>query len=239
MVASELEHGRHLFQPPMYSGRQGDWHKSYDDAVASCEGPLDWDPAGFLSILSFGYACGDLTLLRQIRRRPWLSCVDGGGIPRLEDIPRHDTIWLTASEIAAELLQRLSDEAESVCQKFDEVYVLLSGGLDSRIVAGVLANLRATGRLRCTPKAVTWGLSNSRDVYYGRITAELLGFPWQHLDITAEHVWQNIIPMAAKFNCNNHYFLVLWQLRQVTIEYIFHLGRITNTRISYTQQCTN
>ena len=59
---------------------------------------------------------------------------------------------------------------------FEEVYVLLSGGLDSRIAAGVLKYLCDNGELKSVPKAVSWGLEDSRDVVYAKGIAEKLNF---------------------------------------------------------------
>lgn len=69
---------------------------------------------------------------------------------------------------------------------------MLSGGLDSRIVAGILAKLKHEGRLPVDPVAVTWGMDDSRDVAYSRSVAELFGFEWIHIDLGPSDLKDNI-----------------------------------------------
>jgi asparagine synthase (glutamine-hydrolysing) len=193
---SELESSLHLFQTPLYRGGEGTWKKSFIDAVSDCKGKLTWDPAAILSILSFGYVCGDRTLLNEVKRRPWLSKILEDGECSLETIPKHGRLWKRCDEIADELLRLLCDEATKVCQGRQEIYILLSGGLDSRIVAGVLAKLCKEGKIDAKPVAVTWGLEGSRDAVYGRMLAGILGFEWIYLRMGPEDVINNLDKMS-------------------------------------------
>jgi hypothetical protein len=188
----ELESSLHLFQTPLYRGSNGEWKKSFIDAVCECQGKTSWDVSAILSILSFGYPCGDRTLVNEVRRRPWLSSIGSDNEPRLEEVPQHGRLWLSSSQIAKTLFELLCDEAIEVCRGRKEIYLLLSGGLDSRVVAGVLATLRDEGRIDVTPIGVTWGLEDSRDVYYARMTADILGFEWVHLGISPEDLLFNL-----------------------------------------------
>lgn len=209
----ELETSRHLFQPPYYRAQDGSWHRSYFDAVSHCGQALRWNPATVLSLLSFNYACGDLTLLHEIRRRSWLSRVEQDGDCRLERVPSHDTLWLSHREIAEEFGRRLCDEAFRVCQGRKEIYVLLSGGLDSRVVAGVVARLIREGRLNVKPKALTWGLPDCRDVEYGRAAAKILGFEWVHAEIGPADLLRNVDATAGPLAClvpPPHLHRMLW-----------------------------
>ena len=157
--------------------------------------PLEWEPAAFASFASFSYVAGDLSPIKGIKRQPWLSDIESDHV-RLSDVIPHGYRWLEPSEIAAELKARLSAEAEEACREFDQIYVLLSGGLDSRIVAGTLSELVAQGKLDAPPTAVTWGTEDSRDVVYARYLAEILGFPWVHLPLTEKDHAKNIRLMS-------------------------------------------
>ncbi|PTL34931.1 hypothetical protein CLG94_12395 [Candidatus Methylomirabilis limnetica] len=139
--------------------------------------------------------------MREIRRRPWLSHIEDDGRVRLERIPPHDTLWPPYSEIAANLVSLLCEEALDVCRERNEIYLLLSGGLDSRIIAGVVAKLYREGRLQSKPIALTWGLEKSRDVVYARAVADLLNFHWEHIAIVPEDVAQNIEATALLLGC--------------------------------------
>ena len=195
---SELESSLHVYQPPLYRGAKGGWKKSFVDAAAECEGDLTWDPAAVLGIMSFNYVCGDRTLVNEVKRQPWLSEIGPDGEVRLEEIPKHGRIWQNHSEIIKEFNDLLWQEALEVCKGRKEIYLLLSGGMDSRIVAGTLSMLCEEGSLDVKPVCVTWGLEDSRDVVYGRKVAEILGFEWVHLNLTKEDLCYNIyeLPIA-------------------------------------------
>jgi asparagine synthase (glutamine-hydrolysing) len=187
----------HLYQPPLYRAADGSWHESFA-AAARASGPrLTWDPAAVLSYLSFGFVCGDRTLVREVRRQPWLSEIDPEGLPRLRRIPEHRSTRLPQRRIAEHFMNLLRQEMLEACRGRRHVYLLLSGGLDSRVVAGVAASLVRDGRLTAHVTAVTWGLPDSRDVEYGRAAAEILGFEWTRLDITPEVLMRNIDAAAT------------------------------------------
>lgn len=198
---NEIESSLHLYQPPLYLAPDGSAHRAYGDALRRCGADLRWEPATVLSILSFNFAAGDRTLVREIRRRPWLSEVEPEGALRLQPIPPHDTLWLPTATSAAELGRRLAAEALRVCCGRSEIYVLLSGGLDSRIVAGTVARLHREGRLASRPVAVTWGLPDSRDVAYGREAARILDLEWIHVDLEPRHVVENVSRGVTLLGC--------------------------------------
>ena len=183
---------RQLYTPVLYGAGDGTWHSDYLEAVKRTSGPLRWDPTAMLSILSFNYACGDRTLIEQISRKPWLSRILSNGEPELLPIPPHGRAYVGAKDAAARLEILLCEEVARACSGRDQVYIMLSGGLDSRVVAGVISKLAAKGKVEASLTAVTWGPNNSRDVVYGRATAELLGLNWVHLELGPEHLLENI-----------------------------------------------
>lgn len=192
---AEVQTSRHLFYPPRYQGGDGSWSRAYEEALlqaASGGRRLHWEPGAAMSINSHGYAFGDLTLLREVRRQPWLSEVGLDGKPHFLEIPPHDTLWDSYPSIARRLADLLADEAETACRDFDEVYVLLTGGLDSRITAGTLARLLREGRIKNPPVAVTWGLPETRDVVFAREIARMLGFEWIHIPMDPEVLLRNV-----------------------------------------------
>ncbi len=209
----ELESSLHLFQPPRYRAGTGSWQRSFEETLGDGGETLEWDLSTIASILGHAYPLGDRTLIRQITRRPWLSRASGSDDPVLEPVPVHDTFADSTERIGDELLRRLFDEARLVCAGRKEIYILLSGGLDSRIVAGVLGRLHRDGELRAPPIAVTWGLENSRDVVYGQRAAELLGFDWKHAPATPEILAENITASARRLGGlvpPHHLHRMLW-----------------------------
>ena len=131
----------------------------------------------------------------------------------MECIPRHGRLWDNTSNIADKLYSLLCEEALTVCEGKEEVYVLLSGGLDSRVLAGILADLHRQGKLPAKPMGVTWGLDDSRDVHYARAVARICGFDWQHISIGPESIMDNIVegfPLVAGLVPPLHLHRMLW-----------------------------
>lgn len=186
-----------LFQMPMYQSQEGSWSSDFLDTASSFSG-LTWDPGALLSIVSFGYVCGDKTLFQEVRRQPWLSALGKDGQVELAMVPEHGFKKRSPKQIASELLSLLEDEAELACENIENIYVLVSGGMDSRIVAGVVKRLKKQGRVLGDIHAVTWGRSGSRDVEIGRAVAAKLGLNWQHLELTPQHLMANIDTVAEE-----------------------------------------
>lgn len=188
----DLETSRHLFQRPLYCCPSGDWTYSFPEALQHCGSDVHLDMSAVVSCLSFGVPCQDRTLLQEITRRPWLSRVTTENQVILEAIPPHGFITDSDENLAKRLYDLLCNEARTVCEGFNEIYILLSGGLDSRIIAGVLAKLHQQGDISAKPIAVTWGLPDSRDVVYASQMARMLGIEWQHIELGWQTVLQNI-----------------------------------------------
>lgn len=188
MIDSDM----HLVQRPLYRSGKNGWFFHYMEAVQHSPEVLDWDPAAILAILSFCYTSGDRTLLAQIRRKPWLSEIDTHGEVALKNIPPHGLLGREPLKMAQEMEQLLLTEAKTVCKGRDEIYLLLSGGLDSRIVAGILSRLYQERYLKNKPIGITWGMENTRDVVYAREVARLLDFEWQAIPNNQEVLLHNL-----------------------------------------------
>jgi asparagine synthase (glutamine-hydrolysing) len=188
----------HLYQPVRYRARDGSWHAMFNEAVLHSGHQLTWDYAAILSMISFGYICGDRTLVKEIKRQPWLSEIRSDGEPILQPIPAHHRIWRNAKEVAKTLERLLYEEAILACQGRKEIYVLLSGGLDSRVVAGIASQLFREGKLSVKPVCVTWGLPDSRDVVYGKRVAEILGLEWIYISLEPGDLLHNVEVCAKK-----------------------------------------
>jgi len=154
-------------------------------------GKREIDPVACLALLRFNYILGDRTLIKGISKMPWHAELNiiTGELSRSRPIP-HGNRLAQSEEIAAELHQRLRQELASYLEGHSKVWVLLSGGLDSRIVAGVIHEIESD--FNTDVYAVTWGVSNSRDVSYAKRIAEHLGWPWVHIPYDEALMWQNI-----------------------------------------------
>ncbi len=183
---------QHLYAPPQYGTNGGGWHPSYRLAFDASPDSVTWDLAAILGMIANGYMTGQRTLLQEIKRQPWMSHVEPDGTVRLAEIPPHRYHHLPAEQIAAKFIELVEQEAKHICQGRRQIYILLSGGLDSRIVAGILARLRQADELTGDLIAATWGLPNSRDVVYARKVAQLLDIEWIHIDIGPGDLLDNI-----------------------------------------------
>src|SRR5690606_30757743 len=70
--------------------------------------------------------------------------------------------------------------------------ILLTGGMDSRVVAAVLKNALEKGRV--TEKKVyayTWGHEMSRDVIYAARISEMYAWEWKHLLVIKQRMSEN------------------------------------------------
>lgn len=175
----------------MYRGADGVWSDNLKTS-AQCQQGLTWDLGALLSTLSLGYALGNRTLFRELNRRPWLSEQTQTGDFRELSIPEHGREWACAEEIGERLYELLKLEIEQACNQYQKLVLLLSGGLDSRIVAGVVRHLLDEGRVKAQVTAVTWGMLRSRDVALAREVAEALQFDWQHAELNFECLEENI-----------------------------------------------
>lgn len=193
--SNKPESPQSLFQQPIYWSKDASsGHEDFWTAVSETES-ITWDLTAIYSLMCFSYVAGDRTLVQEVRRQPWLAKDDR----TLVEIPAHGRKWESADNIASGLIERLENELATVCEANgqNEICILQSGGLDSRIVAGVYRMLLDKGRISVKPKAVTWGIKDSRDVHYGRLVAEKLGFDWTHVDLNSKHFENNIMELSS------------------------------------------
>ncbi len=193
---------RSLFNEPCYIG-PNNIHGSDFMALANDAPHLEWDAASMMSILSYGYPLGDRTIFKGIKRIPWLSELHDNGQIRLSDIPPHGYIWVEPKVAAKNLFDLLCEELSNAIDGASYIYILLSGGLDSRIVAGVIRHLRNIGLATQRVICVTWGTENSRDVHYAKILSETYGFEWQYVPLAEINLKDNIERMARKLGAAN------------------------------------
>ena len=184
-------HPLSLFHRPLYRGSDGIW-RDHLKTSAHYEQKLTWDLGALLSTMSLGYALGNQTLFRELNRRPWLSEQTQSGDFQEQSIPPHGREWAAPQQIAERLYELLQLEIERICRGYQKLVLLLSGGLDSRIIAGVVRHLLDQGRIKGHVTAVTWGILNSRDVVLGREVAEALKFEWLYAELGVEHLEENI-----------------------------------------------
>jgi asparagine synthase (glutamine-hydrolysing) len=161
------------------------------------------DPVAIIEILSKGYILGKRTLISGLWRSPWMGCPDGHGGWKYADVPQHGNAKLPADDVAAQLKEQLCREALDYLTGKNCAGILLSGGLDSRIVAGIVRDLQLSGEFAGNVVALTWGLGCSRDVIYAQEIAKRFGWECLHFPLEPEVLAQNIFiagEMGAEFS---------------------------------------
>jgi hypothetical protein len=158
------------------------------------------DLSSVICILSKNHILGDKTLLKGLYRAPWM-CELIENHWRFHDLPPHEGIRYSTEYIGKHLFELLCDEIQMYIGEKSTVGILLSGGMDSRMVAGALDYLIKSKRINVdSVTAYTWGNHDSRDVVYSKLIAERLGWNWKHYIVDAEKLWRNI-EIAGERGC--------------------------------------
>jgi asparagine synthase (glutamine-hydrolysing) len=175
----------------------------FNEIIKAHKSPKEIDVLAISEILNTNYIFADRTIIQGIHKSPWMANLNAEATAwNYHDVPNHKEIDVDENEIAEELFQRLLAEILSYTEGKNKIGILLSGGMDSRIVAGLLDYLLQNGKLskQVEISALTWGNSNSRDVIYARKIAELLNWEWKHYVVSAEDL-RNNIDEVAKNGC--------------------------------------
>ena len=166
------------------------------DARRACGQNVSLDPVGLVAKATLPYLLGNRTLLQGIQRTPWMS------LPVTSDewlpapLPPHGMATPDSGNFVGKLRSALLDEAQAYVKGARTVGILLSGGMDSRVVAGVVRALQEESDGAFSVVGLTWGSEPSRDVVYARRITERFGWDCQHYPITADTLAANIAYMG-------------------------------------------
>jgi hypothetical protein len=148
------------------------------------------DPVSILEFLRFNYMLGNRTLVQGVQRMPLRATLNADGtLIRRPPIP-HGNLQLESGPAAIKLHRLLSDELTAAIRNRKRIFMLLSGGLDSRVIAGVLKEIEPKTQVKIT--CVTWGHPESRDVNYAQRIAGWYGWDFVNVPIDAGLTWKNI-----------------------------------------------
>ena len=181
------------FNNPYYLNKNGiSIFNSFENAINGSE-EIKLDPIAIIEILSKGYCFGDRTLINKIKRTPWMA-KPSENMKEWEfyNLPNHGSRNLNEEEIADKLYFLLQSEIETYCQGKNNIGILLTGGMDSRITAGILNNLKLNGKISTNITALTWGIENSRDVVYSKEIAKSFEWNWEHINLSSDNLLTNI-----------------------------------------------
>jgi len=172
-----------------------------------------FDPMGMLEFVTFGHNLDDRTIFKGVHAMPQGSVLEFRG-----NRPTARPYWRPAyekrkgrtnlDEEARELGRRLCHAVELRAQSDRRYGISLSGGLDSRVVAGALA------RSHRDVATFTFGADDSPDLRYGQQVSEKLGFAFCRLSydnvsragLLSQVVWrtEGAIPFNETYSIAEH-----------------------------------
>ncbi|OYR83511.1 hypothetical protein DJ84_08010 [Halorubrum ezzemoulense] len=169
----------------------GEFFLNIGDAIETIpQEERELDPVGVLEVLFRRWPLGDRTLVSNLRRSPWMAEPTDNGW-KYHDVPEHGDRRLPTKQVASQLVSELEREARSYIESHNSVGLLLSGGLDSRIVAGITRILELDDDIDDVT-AFTWGIERCRDVYYAREIAEKFDWEFHHFPLDSGALKRNI-----------------------------------------------
>jgi hypothetical protein len=173
-------------------------YKTFKDAK-SIEKEANIDVVSIIEFINRFYFFGDRTIVDDIYQTPWLSRIEDGTW-------KSSLLSNTKTEIKSEkmfmrkFLCLIENEIKSYIGESKNVGILLSGGMDSRIVAAIVNKLNIEHKMSINVTALTWGIDNSRDVIYSKKIADMYDWKFIHHEITPETLYRNI-SITAENGC--------------------------------------
>lgn len=170
------------------------------DTIINKKGNTIIDEVSIIEILTKNYILGDRTIIKEVFKTPWLAkpnkdCTKWDYYKGLT----FETEKFSKDEISNKLFDLLKEEIISYVKGKKNIGILLSGGMDSRIIAGVLDSLIRNNEIKDVKvNAYTWGNKNSRDVVYAKIIAKKLGWKLKHYELKSEDLLENILETAKR-----------------------------------------
>ena len=154
------------------------------------------DITAVIEFISRYHFFGDRTLVRGISKTPWYSKSTLEGGVSFQELPPHGKKILSIDQASDRFYELLYEEVETYIEGKNSIGILLSGGMDSRIVAGIVREIQKVNpAIRVT--ALTWGIPDSRDVIYARKISNQFNWEWKYFELTAECLFDAIEETAT------------------------------------------
>lgn len=149
------------------------------------------DPVGIIEFINKTYLLGNRTLIQNVKCSPWMAK------PVEKDwefskLPSHQNKEKNISEVVNDFKSALKKEALEYIGDKSTIGILLSGGLDSRIVSGIIRELQLEKSFSGNVVSLTWGLKNSRDVYYAKEITKRFNWDFMHFENGPDQLKKNI-----------------------------------------------
>lgn len=172
-------------------------YNSFKEVISDTE-TNKLDPTAALEYMKWGYVLSDRTMIKDIKRTPWLSRPNGERWDH-SFIMKYNTNYMSdKSELVNKFISLLLNEISEFLVEKSSVGILLSGGMDSRICAMLVNELIKKGDFNGSVVGITWGDESSRDVRYSREICKLFNWESVVLPIDENVLWENV-DIAAEY----------------------------------------
>ena len=137
---------------------------------------------------------GDRTIIKGVNKTPWMSKPNSD----LNDwetfkVPVHQEISGDSVDISEKFMELLTEEISEYINGKKNIGILLTGGMDSRVIAAILQIIRQREQYSdMNIVALTWGHIKSRDVVYSKEIAKRFKWEWKHYTLGSEDLLENI-----------------------------------------------
>ena len=177
-------------QYPYYSTykEQPSFNLNFNEIMKTIpKGDIELDLQSVIEILMRSYIIGDKTLIKPIKRTPWLAEYNAGlNEWNYFDVPPHGNKMLDSKEAAITLKKIVYEETLNFIGNYKRVGILLSGGMDSRILAGVLRETQINKDFNGEVIVYNWGTTDSRDVWYAKQIADKYNWDYKYFPLNPD-----------------------------------------------------
>ncbi|MGK0254632.1 MAG: hypothetical protein ACI9OE_002137 [Mariniflexile sp.] len=164
--------------------------KSFNEIMDSKQSRNFVDSVSIAELFNQSHTFGDRTFIKNVSLSPWMAKPIGNKWDYVSDLPEHGQKILPDEEVSNLFYQKLKDELIENIGENKRIGILLSGGMDSRVIASLLHSLEKTHKLVIT--AITWGEKGSRDVNYAERISKLYNWQWKYLELNPKVLMKNI-----------------------------------------------
>ena len=103
---------------------------------------IELDQTALVTKVCLPFLIGNRSLIQGVYKTPWVSEYKGNGLWHPHYLPPHDTLQPEINSFTIKLKVALLDEARGYIKDKKNIGILLSGGMDSRVLAGIIREIK-------------------------------------------------------------------------------------------------